>query len=97
MKKIIAIVTVAAVMATSSFAQDSGNNRQPGGFVSGIVGCCFGIRAAADYNSGKDLHFREWGRLIPVVGLVCAVMDFIDGNNGLTREDIRKQHGSNFF
>ena len=90
MKKIIAMAALATVVATSSFAQENGNSRQPGGFVSGVIGCCFGIRAAADYNGGKDLHWMEWGRLIPIFGIYVAVMNFIDGNNGLTREDIRK-------
>ena len=97
MKKIIAIVALAAIVSTGAFAQDSGNNRQPGGFLSGCVGCCFGLRAAADYNEGKDLHIMEWGRFIPVIGIYFAVMNFIDGHNGLTREDIRKNYGSNFF
>ena len=95
MKKFIAITVLAAVCTVGAYAQEV--NRQPGGIVPGIIGCCFGIRAAADYNGGKELHWREFGRLIPVFGLVCAVMDFIDGNNGLTREDIRKNYGSSFF
>ena len=96
MKKIIAIVALVAVVSTGAFAQDN-KAGQRSGVVSGFVGCCFGIRAAADYNEGKNLHLMEWGRLIPVFGLYVAVMNFIEGMNGVTRDDLRKNYGAEFF
>ena len=61
---------------------------QPGGIVGGIVGCCFGIRAAGDYNEGKDISIREWLRIVPFVSIVVAVMDAFDGYNGKTRSEL---------
>ena len=97
MKKIIALVALATVVSTSSFAQESTSRRQPGGIVGGCVGCCFGLRAAADYNDGKDIHWREWGKFIPYAGIIFQIWDFLDGMNGVTRDEIRKNYGANFF
>ena len=92
MKKLIAIVALAAVVATSSFAE-----QKRGGLVGLIAGCCFGMRAAADYNSGKDLIMREWCRFIPIAGFIVAILDGIDGMNGVTRSDYQKDYGSSCF
>jgi len=95
MKKFIAILVLAAVMTAGAFAQEP--VRKPGGLVPGIIGCCFGIRAAADYNEGKDLTTREWFRLIPVVGYVVGIIDAVDGYKGVTRTDLRNEHGARYF
>ena len=95
MKKLIAIMALAAVVSTNAFAQEAA--RKPGGPVSGIIGCCFGIRAAADYNEGKDLTVKEWLRIVPFVSTVVAIIDAIDGYNGVTRTELQSNPGSRYF
>lgn len=66
--------------------------------VSGfVVGCCFGIRTGGQFNEGKDLHFRDWGRLIPFVNIALAVWDGIDGAQGITSKDLAQQYGESYF
>ena len=52
MKK-IAIAALAALMLATAVPAYAAPRR--GGLVGGIVGCCFGIRTAGDYNDGKDI------------------------------------------
>ncbi len=87
MKKLILATLAAAalVMAAPSSAVAA---HQPGGCVGGIVGCCFGIRAAGDYNEGKDISIREWLRIVPFVSFVVGIMDALDGYNGKTRTEL---------
>ncbi len=68
-----------------------------GGVAGFFVGCCFGIRTAGQWNEGKDLHFRDWGRMIPFVSLVIAVWDGIDGAQGITTSDLQEQYGAQYF
>ena len=56
-----------------------------------------GIRAGADYNSGKEIHWREWCMLIPYVNIVFAIWNGIDGANGVTRADYASQYGGMFY
>lgn len=85
-KSILTALAVASLaMAVPSAAVAA---HQQGGVVGGIVGCCFGIRAAGDYNGGKDISIREWLRIVPFVGFVVAIMDTVDGYNGKTRADL---------
>jgi len=97
MKKLIAGILVATmVMATvvpSAHAKGEGR----GGVMGFIAGCCFGIRAGADYNSGKEIVWREWVMLIPYVNIVFAVWNGIDGANGVTRAEYAEQYGSTYF
>jgi hypothetical protein len=80
-------------LAVPSYGAEKGR-----GCVMGfLAGCCFGIRTAADYNSGLDVHWREWVRLIPYVGIVFAVWDGIDGANGVTRASYAEQYGSTYY
>ncbi len=81
------LVLLAVAPATSAGSGDGG----PMGF---FIGCCFGIRSGAAFNDGKDLHWREWGTLIPVV---VAIMNGLDGMNGLTTKDMAAQYGANFY
>ena len=71
--------------------------RDNGGLVGGIIGCCFGIRSAAAYNDGKDLHWREWIRVIPLASIVGVVFDAVDGMNGTTTANLASQYGANYY
>ena len=97
MKKIIEGTLVALLMlgAIGETAQAAEKGR--GGFIGFIAGCCFGPRAGADYNDGKEVHWREWVSLIPVVGIVMAVWAGIDGANGVTKADLAEQYGSTYY
>ena len=97
MKKLIAglLVAVMVLGAVAPQAQAKGEGR--GGFMGFIAGCCFGMRAGADYNDGKEIVWREWVQLIPYVGLVFAIWNGIDGANGVTRADYAETYGSTYF
>ena len=68
-----------------------------GGFMGFLVGCCFGIRSGAAYNDGKDLHWREWAQIIPIAGLVVAIMNGVDGMGGITTSELAAQYGSTYY
>lgn len=68
-----------------------------GGVIGFIVGCCFGIRSAGAYNDGKDIHWREWGLLIPIFSIVVGIMNGIDGMEGKTTADLARQYGSSYY
>ena len=91
MKKLLAIALAIAVSATAVQA------REAGGLAGGIIGCCFGIRSAAAWNEGKSLEVREWLRIIPIVGIVGAVWNTIDGWNGVTTDDLRNAAGAQYY
>ncbi len=96
MKKLIAslLVVLFVLMAFAPVATAAGDK---GGFMGFIVGCCFGIRSGAAYNDGKDLHWREWALIIPIAGIVVAILNGLDGMNGLTSKDMAAQYGANFY
>ena len=95
MKKTVAMILV-AVMACFSFSP-AAMARDNGGIEGFLIGCCFGIRSAAAHNDGKDLHWREWIRIIPLANLVGVVFDVVDGMNGITTADLASQYGSNYY
>ena len=64
-----------------------------GGFMGFLAGCLFGVRSAAAYNDGKNIHWREWITLIPFVG----IWNGIDGASGVTTKDYASKYGSAFY
>ena len=97
MKKTIASLLVLLFVLFSVAPAASAAGSGQGGFMGFIVGCCFGIRSGAAYNDGKDLHWREWALIIPLAGIVVAILNGVDGSNGLTAKDMAKQYGANFY
>lgn len=95
MKLIASLLVVLFVLM--AFAPMVSAASDKGGFMGFIVGCCFGIRSGAAYNDGKDLHWREWVLIIPIAGFVVAILNGLDGMNGLTTGDMAKQYGANFY
>ncbi len=73
----------------------SAMNENRGGGMGFVAGCCFGMRAGAQYNDGKEIHWREWISLI--VPIVPQVWSAIDGANGMTTSDYVKKYGSTFY
>lgn len=97
MKKVVAVLMAGLMlsMATVSQAAPAGGGR--GGLMGFIAGCCFGMRAGGAYNSGKEIHWREWVMLVPIVSIVVAIWNGIDGANGVTTADYAKQYGSMYY
>lgn len=95
MKK-LCIASVVALMVLGTMPQAE-VEAKPGGIGGLVVGCCFGVRTAGAWNGGKDLHFRDWGRLIPIVSVVLAVWDGIQGYEGITTADLATEYGSNYY
>ena len=96
MKKIVAMVLV-VLMALFSFAPAATADNQTGGFEGFLIGCCFGLRSAAAHNDGKELHWREWVRIIPLANIVGIVFDFVDGMNGTTTADLATKYGATYY
>ena len=95
MMKRMMVLGVLAGMLTLGAVDVSAQGR--GGFMGFIAGCCFGPRAAGAYNEGKELHWREWCRLIPYAGVVFAVWDGVDGLNGRTTADFAAEYGAMYY
>lgn len=96
MKKLIASLMV-GLMLLCAVGTSSALNESRGGLMGFIAGCCFGIRAEAAYNDGKEIHWREWILLIPVANIVFAIWNGVDGANGMTTADYQKAYGTSFF
>lgn len=96
MKKLIACVLIVALLgATVNTFAAEGSGR--GGFMGFIAGCCFGIRAGAAYNDGKELHWREWVLLIPYLGIVFAIWNGVDGAKGVTSKELAAKYGAMYY
>ena len=96
MKKIIAcMLVVAFLMSTVSVVSAEPSGR--GGIMGFIAGCCFGIRSGGAYNDGKEIHWREWVMLLPIVNIVFAIWNGIDGANGVTTKDYAAQYGAMYY
>ncbi len=97
MKKVLAGVLLAAMLAGGAVQTSQAINANRGGLMGFIAGCCFGIRAGAAYNDGKEIHWREWVLLIPFANIVFAVWNGIDGANGMTTADYTGKYGAAFY
>ena len=96
MKKLIAGLMVALVLGSATLPAMA-INEQRGGVMGFIAGCCFGLRAGAAYNDGKEIHWREWVKLIPYVNIVFAIWDGVDGTNGMQTKDYATKYGAIYY
>jgi len=97
MKKLcLAFVASTLLLAVPMQAQAQAASGR-GGPIGFVVGCCFGVRTAAQWNEGKDLHFRDWGRIVPYVGAVFAIWDGIEGAQGTTTATLQTTYGLQYF
>ena len=96
MNKLIASLMVGLLLLCAA-GTSSALNENRGGMMGFIAGCCFGMRAGADYNDGKEIHWREWVLIIPVANIFFAIWNGVDGANGMTTADYTKAYGSSFF
>lgn len=88
------LLFAAAPMASA--AKKSANTNE-GGLAGFLIGCLFGIRSAAAYNDGKDLHWREWIRIIPIANLVGCIYDGMDGMNGVDSKGLADRYGASYY
>ena len=96
MMKKLAIAVIAATMLAGALPAPA-VNAQRGGVMGFIAGCCFGVRAGAAYNDGKEIHWREWVMLIPYVSIVFSVWNGIDGTNGMQSSDYATKYGASYY
>ncbi|MFH0953621.1 MAG: hypothetical protein V1873_04760 [Verrucomicrobiota bacterium] len=96
MKKLFACLMIASVLACLA-PSASAVNESRGGLMGFIAGCCFGIRAGAAYNDGKEIHWREWVLLIPYVGIVFAIWNGVEGAKGVTTKDLAARYGAMYY
>ena len=96
MKKVVTalviLVIACSVLSTPAVAAAKGR----GGVMVFIAGCCFGVRAGADYNYGKEIHWREWSAY-PVCGPRVRHLGRLDGANGVTRAQYAAKYGATFY
>ena len=98
MKKIVSIVLLLVVLPALCPANtEAGTDRDSGGIMPFMVGCCLGLREGLEYNEGADLHWREWVRLIPVAGVVFAIWDGVECANGITAHEWAEKNGANWY
>jgi len=97
MKKTL-ILLIAVILSFNVFAQNAvAAEKGRGGAMGFIAGCCFGIRSAGAYNDGKEIHWREWVQLVPFVGFVFAIINGVEGSQGITTADLAAQYGSTYY
>lgn len=95
MKKIgLTLLACSMLLAVPMHAQAQGERS---GAASFFVGCCFGLRTGAAFNEGKNLHFRDWGRLIPVLSMVIGIWDGIESAQGVTGSDLTTRYGAQYY
>jgi hypothetical protein len=93
MKKLFACFLLAGLLVTTVGGTALAVNANRGGGMGFVAGCCFGIRAGAAYNDGKDIHWREW---LTLTG-VGAVWNGIEAAKGMQTSDYVKAYGSAFY
>lgn len=95
MKKSIMVLMITALILTAGSIQaNDASAKGRGGVMGFIAGCCFGTRAGGDYNSGKEICWREWVR---VFVWPLMIWDGIEGAQGMTTADYAKTYGSNYY
>jgi hypothetical protein len=98
MKKIVSVLCVVALLLTLlPTVSVAKANRQPGGIAPFFIGCCWGLREGTEWNEGASLHWREWCRIIPLVGFVIAIWDGIECFGGITAHAWAEKNGANWY
>ena len=96
MKKLVLCLAVSGMLLGSA-GSTMAVNEQRGGLMGFIAGCCFGIRAGAAYNDGREIHWREWVMLVPYVNIVFMIWNGVDGANGMQTSDYTQKYGAIYY
>lgn len=96
MKKIVVCLLV-VVFFMSSVGIVSAQSKGRGGFMGFISGCCFGLRSSGAYNEGKEIHWREWVKLVPFLNIIFAIYDGSEGASGVTTKDLATRYGTMYY
>jgi hypothetical protein len=59
-----------------------------------IVGFFLGPQTAIDYREGKDIHWRDIGR---VLCFIFPIWDAFDGGAGKGRQELRQEYGASYY
>jgi len=59
-----------------------------------LVGFFLGPQTAIDYREGKDIHWRDIGRLLCIV---FPIWDAFDAASGKGRQDLRQAYGASYY
>lgn len=96
MRKVVACVLAMAMGCAVAASAATAVPRRDGalGFC---IGCCFGARSGAAYNEGKQLHWKEWGLMIPIVNIFIDILNGVDTMNGLATADLAGQYGAQYY
>jgi hypothetical protein len=93
----LGLVLPVACLILGGWANTAAAAGERGGGMGFLVGCCLGVRTAAAWNEGKQLHWRDWGRLIPGVSLYVGVVDGLDGKAGIKTADLQRKFGAVYY
>ncbi len=75
----------------SDYADSSAKPRKPGGVKAFCIGCCFGRRAALDYNEGKNISPRELAGIIPFINIIASLANASDAFDGVSRSQLHDE------
>ena len=59
-----------------------------------LVGFFLGPQTAIDYREGKDIHWRDIGRILCIV---FPIWDAFDAASGKGRQDLRQAYGASYY
>lgn len=97
MKFIAGLCVVMVLLTLCPVASQAAANREPGGVVAFFIGCCFGLRVGTEWNEGADLHWREWGVVIPVAGYIIGIWNGIECFQGIGAHEWAEANGANWY
>ena len=97
MKKAIACLLVGILLAGTVGTAMAANGGTRSGVISFFAGCCFGIRTGAAFNDGKQIHWRDWGPIIPYVGFIFSLWNGFDCGSGMTTHQLATQYGAIYY
>ena len=98
MKKVLLVCCVAAFLVTLAPANsEAKTDHGKGGLPAFVIGCCWGVREGTEWNEGANLHWREWCRIVPLVGTVIAIWDGVECAGGATAHDWAKKNGADWY
>jgi len=94
---VITVLVVAFLCSIAPTKSEAKTTQQPGGLPAFVVGCCWGLREGTEWNEGAAMHWREWVRIVPLVGTVIAIWDGVECAQGIKAHDWAKTNGADWY